>query len=208
MESPWCPGGRYFIRPLLQGRSWGSEREGDRFEVTQQCMADWAWHMVFDTNAVLNAGLCFSWDKCPHPWLAGCSSAGGGPSRQSLEPSHRPTLLSPLESHSATYIVGSAGNPLVPPLLPVFLTGHSLGQLSKEEESHHLITSKSSTYPRMCLSGLLWLMPPWGDTQPHLGGDSFLGRTLIHAEPGLLVCRFSGDVCRVGFLCVSGERRF
>ena len=146
--------------------------------------------------------------SAPTLGLPGAPARGGGPSRQSLEPSHRPTLLSPLESHSATYIVGSAGNPLVPPLLPVFLTGHSLGQLSKEEESHHLITSKSSTYPRMCLSGLLWLMPPWGDTQPHLGGDSFLGRTLIHAEPGLLVCRFSGDVCRVGFLCVSGERRF
>lgn len=39
-------------------------------------MADWTWHMVLDTNAVLNAGLCFSWDKYPHPWLAGCSSRG------------------------------------------------------------------------------------------------------------------------------------
>ena len=88
-------------------------REGrDMFEVTQQCMVDWAWHLVSNTNAALNSGLCFSRDKRPLPSLAGCSSRrGGGPSRQFLEPSHSPTLLSPSESRSTTHMWAALGTP-------------------------------------------------------------------------------------------------
>lgn len=199
MESPQGLRGGYFIRPILQGRGWGSEREAVRFEVT---------HLVSDPGAGLKAGLCFLGHPPPH---SACGARGGGVGvlqqapGPSPEPSHSPNLLRKLFSHShgGPRCPGCPARPLgegrPPPLLPAFLTGHSLGPLSKEEAPHPLILSKPSTYPRVSLCGLLWLKSPWG-TQPRLAGNSFLGKILTHTEPGLLSCKVSGGVCRVAFL--------
>ena len=111
-------------------------REGrDMFEVTQQCMVDWAWHLVSNTNAVLNAGLCFSRDKCPLPFACWVLQRGGGgcSSGQFLEPSHSPTLLSPSESRSTTHMWAACGQCWGPPQpLDLFLIGHSLGNFPKK----------------------------------------------------------------------------
>ena len=108
-------------------------REGrDMFEVTQQCMVDWAWHLVSNTNAALNAGLCFSRDKCPLPFACWVLQRRGGgcSSGQFLEPSHSPTLLSPSESRSTTHMWAVLGTPGALGYLSHWTL---VGQLSKEE---------------------------------------------------------------------------
>ena len=41
----------------MQGRRVGLREGRDMSEVTQQCMVDWAWHLISDTNAALTAVL-------------------------------------------------------------------------------------------------------------------------------------------------------
>lgn len=101
------------------------------FEVPQQCVMDWAWHLVSDTSAALNTGLRFPRDERPLPFACWVLQQGRGSSRQFLESSHRPALLSPSESHSTTHMWAALGTTGAPGSLSHWTL---TGQLSKEEE--------------------------------------------------------------------------